>query len=169
VSPFMYADQFRAPILLIHGMADNNSGAFPIQSKRMYMALKGNGASVRYVQLPYEAHGYQARESIEHMIWEMLRWFDKYANPPRNNRSTCPNQENVAFPAEYPAGASLSRNGVRTFPYVYGELSLYLFAAHCPTITDVVRCQASGSLRVRAAFRPDRQNWRQPEVVKSYS
>jgi dipeptidyl aminopeptidase/acylaminoacyl peptidase len=81
MSPFMYANKFHAPILLIHGMADNNSGTFPIQSERFYMALKGNGASVRYVQLPDEAHGYQARESIEHMIWEMLRWFDTYVKP----------------------------------------------------------------------------------------
>ena len=81
MSPFMYANQLHAPILLIHGMADNNSGTFPIQSERMYMALKGNGAAVRYVQLPDEAHGYQARESIEHMIWEMLRWFDTYVKP----------------------------------------------------------------------------------------
>jgi dipeptidyl aminopeptidase/acylaminoacyl peptidase len=81
MSPFMYADKLHAPILLIHGMADDNSGTFPIQSERMYMALKGNGASVRYVQLPDEAHGYQARESIEHMIWEMLRWFDTYVKP----------------------------------------------------------------------------------------
>ncbi|MGB7083657.1 MAG: prolyl oligopeptidase family serine peptidase, partial [Candidatus Acidiferrales bacterium] len=81
MSPFMYANKIHAPILLIHGMADNNSGTFPIQSERMYMALKGNGASVRYVQLPDEAHGYQARESIEDMIWEMLRWFDTYVKP----------------------------------------------------------------------------------------
>ncbi|HLW82617.1 MAG TPA: prolyl oligopeptidase family serine peptidase [Candidatus Acidoferrales bacterium] len=81
MSPFMFANQFHAPILLIHGMADNNSGTFPIQSQRMYMALKGNGASVRYVQLPDEAHGYQARESIEDVIWEMLRWFDLYVKP----------------------------------------------------------------------------------------
>jgi dipeptidyl aminopeptidase/acylaminoacyl peptidase len=85
MSPFMYANKIHAPILLIHGMADNNSGTFPIQSERMYMALKGNGASVRYVQLPDEAHGYQARESIEHMIWEMLRWFDKYVKPAAPN------------------------------------------------------------------------------------
>lgn len=81
MSPFMYANKFHAPILLIHGMADNNSGTFPIQSERLYMALKGNGASVRYVQLPDEAHGYQGRESIEDMIWEMLRWFDTYVKP----------------------------------------------------------------------------------------
>jgi dipeptidyl aminopeptidase/acylaminoacyl peptidase len=81
MSPFMFADKLKTPILLIHGMADNNSGTFPIQSERMYMALKGNGGNVRYVQLPDEAHGYAARESIEHLIWEMLRWFDMYVKP----------------------------------------------------------------------------------------
>jgi len=78
MSPFMYADKIKAPILLIHGEADNNSGTFPIQSERMYRAIKGNGGSVRYVTLPEEAHGYAARESIEHVLWEMLTWFDRY-------------------------------------------------------------------------------------------
>jgi dipeptidyl aminopeptidase/acylaminoacyl peptidase len=78
VSPFMYADKIKAPILLIHGEADNNSGTFPIQSDRMYRAIKGNGGSVRYVTLPDEAHGYSARESIQDVLWEMLTWFDKY-------------------------------------------------------------------------------------------
>lgn len=81
MSPFMFADKLKLPILLIHGIADDNSGTFPIQSERMFAALKGNGGNVRYVQLPDEAHGYAARESIEHVIWEMLRWFDKYVKP----------------------------------------------------------------------------------------
>ena len=80
VSPFMYADKFNAPILLIHGEADNNSGTFPIQSERLYAALKGNGQTARYVTLPLEAHGYVARESIEHTLWEMISWFDKHLN-----------------------------------------------------------------------------------------
>jgi dipeptidyl aminopeptidase/acylaminoacyl peptidase len=78
VSPFMSADKIKHPILLIHGMADDNSGTFPIQSERMYQAIKGNGGIVRYVQLPYEAHGYLARESTEHTLWEMVMWFDKW-------------------------------------------------------------------------------------------
>jgi dipeptidyl aminopeptidase/acylaminoacyl peptidase len=78
VSPFMSADKIKHPILLIHGMADDNSGTFPIQSERMYQAIKGNGGIVRYVQLPYEAHGYLARESTEHTLWEMVAWFDKW-------------------------------------------------------------------------------------------
>jgi len=82
VSPFMFADKIKAPILLIHGEADNNSGTFPIQSDRLYRAIKGNGGSVRYVTLPDEAHGYSARESIEDVVWEMLRWFDKFVKSP---------------------------------------------------------------------------------------
>jgi dipeptidyl aminopeptidase/acylaminoacyl peptidase len=78
VSPFMYANRIKEPILLIHGEADNNAGTHPIQSDRMYQGIKGNGGSARYVTLPYESHGYVARESVEHAIWEMLNWFDKF-------------------------------------------------------------------------------------------
>ncbi len=78
VSPFMFADKINTPILLIHGEADNNSGTFPIQSERYYHALKGNGKVVRYVTLPLESHGYAARESIEHTLYEMISWFDRY-------------------------------------------------------------------------------------------
>src|SRR5579864_8930167 len=73
VSPFAFADKIKSPTLLIHGEADDNSGTFPIQSERMYQAIKGNGGTVRYVQLPFEAHGYVGRESVEHVQWEMLR------------------------------------------------------------------------------------------------
>lgn len=78
VSPFMYAHKIKTPILLIHGEADNNSGTFPIQSERFYQALSGNGGTVRYVTLPHESHGYAARESIEHTLYEMIDWFKKY-------------------------------------------------------------------------------------------
>ncbi len=90
VSPFMYADKIKHPILLIHGMADDNSGTFPIQSERIYQAVKGNGGIVRYVQLPYEAHGYLARESTEHTLWEMVNWFDKWVKnaPPATQTNT---------------------------------------------------------------------------------
>lgn len=78
MSPFNYADKIKEPLLLIHGEADNNSGTFPMQSERMYAALKGHGATVRLVMLPHESHGYQARESILHMAWEMNQWLEKY-------------------------------------------------------------------------------------------
>jgi dipeptidyl aminopeptidase/acylaminoacyl peptidase len=78
MSPFWYAHKVEDPILLIHGEADNNSGTFPIQSERFYMALKGNGKTVRYVTLPLEAHGYAARESNLHVMHEWIAWFDTY-------------------------------------------------------------------------------------------
>jgi dipeptidyl aminopeptidase/acylaminoacyl peptidase len=78
MSPFMYADKVKDPIMLIHGIADNNSGTFPIQSERFYAALKGHGATVRLVLLPNESHGYAARETILHKHWEVLNWMDKY-------------------------------------------------------------------------------------------
>ncbi len=78
MSPFFHAHNIDEPILLIHGEADNNSGTFPIQSERLYMALKGHGATVRYVTLPHESHGYAARESVLHTIAETLNWLDKY-------------------------------------------------------------------------------------------
>ena len=74
MSPFFHADHVNEPILLFHGEIDNNSGTFPIQSERYYHALQGHGATVRYVSLPYESHGYAARESILHVVAEMLHW-----------------------------------------------------------------------------------------------
>jgi dipeptidyl aminopeptidase/acylaminoacyl peptidase len=78
VSPFMHADKINEPILLIHGEADNNSGTFPIQSERLYHALKGHGATARLVMLPNESHGYRAKESVLHVLAEMTEWFDKH-------------------------------------------------------------------------------------------
>lgn len=78
MSPFAYATKIKAPILLIHGEADDNSGTFPIQSERMYAALKGAGATVRYVTLPNEPHGYRGRESTLHVQWEMVDWLNRY-------------------------------------------------------------------------------------------
>ncbi|MFD1468709.1 alpha/beta hydrolase family protein [Hymenobacter caeli] len=82
MSPFNFADKIKAPILLIHGEADNNSGTFPIQSERFYAALKGEGATARYVVLPAEAHSYAARENLLHMLWEMDSWLNKYVKNP---------------------------------------------------------------------------------------
>lgn len=78
MSPFSYADKIKTPILLIHGEADNNSGTFPIQTERFYNAIKGHGGTARYVLLPYESHGYRAKESILHMLWEMDNMLETY-------------------------------------------------------------------------------------------
>jgi dipeptidyl aminopeptidase/acylaminoacyl peptidase len=78
MSPFNFAQQFKKPILLIHGDADNNPGTFTLQSERLFQAIKGNGGTARLVLLPYESHSYAARENIMHMLWEMDTWLDKY-------------------------------------------------------------------------------------------
>ncbi|MFZ0282140.1 MAG: prolyl oligopeptidase family serine peptidase, partial [Bacteroidales bacterium] len=85
MSPFMNANKVKDPIMLIHGMADNNSGTFPVQSERFYSALKGFGATVRLVLLPDESHGYAARESILHKHWEVLNWMNKYVRDKKIN------------------------------------------------------------------------------------
>ena len=78
MSPFMHADKMKTPLLLIHGQADNNSGTYPMQSERYFNALKGLGATVRLVMLPKESHGYAARESVMHILWEQDEWLEKY-------------------------------------------------------------------------------------------
>lgn len=78
MSPFSHADKIKTPLLLIHGEADNNPGTFPIQSERLYNAIKGHGGTVRFVQLPFESHGYAAKENILHMLWEQHMWLSKY-------------------------------------------------------------------------------------------
>jgi len=88
MSPFYHAHKVNEPILLIHGEADDNSGTFPIQSERFYMALKGHGATVRYVTLPNEAHGYAARESVLHTLAEMLNWANEFAKNAKPRTTT---------------------------------------------------------------------------------
>jgi len=78
MSPFSFADKIKTPILLIHGDADDNSGTFPINSERLFAAIKGYGGTVRFVFLPYEAHSYRGKENLLHMLWEMDTWLDKY-------------------------------------------------------------------------------------------
>lgn len=78
MSPFMHAEKMKTPMLLIHGEADNNSGTYPMQSERYFNALKGLGATVKLVMLPKESHGYAARESIMHMLWEQDQWLERY-------------------------------------------------------------------------------------------
>jgi dipeptidyl aminopeptidase/acylaminoacyl peptidase len=78
MSPFWFADKIKTPLLLIHGEADDNTGTFPIQSERLFSAVRGNGGTVRLVMLPAEAHGYRGQETMEHVLYEELSWFDKY-------------------------------------------------------------------------------------------
>ena len=94
MSPFNYANGIKDALLMIHGEEDNNSGTFPIQSERMYAAVKGLGGTARLVMLPKESHGYRARESILHMLAETDAWLDQYV------KNTKPVQ---VAPAEQPA------------------------------------------------------------------
>ena len=82
MSPFMHADKMKTPLLLIHGEADNNSGTYPMQSERYFNALKGLGAPARLVMLPKESHGYRAKESVLHMLWEQDQWLKRYVTQP---------------------------------------------------------------------------------------
>jgi dipeptidyl aminopeptidase/acylaminoacyl peptidase len=83
MSPFNHADRIKDALLLIHGEQDNNSGTFPVQSERMYAAIKGLGGNARLVMLPNESHGYRARESIMHMLAESNRWLELYLRDTR--------------------------------------------------------------------------------------
>ncbi len=83
MSPFFHAPKINEPILFIHGEMDNNSGTFPLQSRRMFQAVKGLGGTARLVMLPFESHGYRARESNLHMLWEQYQWLEKYVRPPK--------------------------------------------------------------------------------------
>ena len=78
MSPFIAAEQINEPLLLIHGAEDNNPGTYPIQSERMFEAMKGLGGTVRYVSLPAEGHGYRSREAVGHVLWEMVQWLDQH-------------------------------------------------------------------------------------------
>jgi dipeptidyl aminopeptidase/acylaminoacyl peptidase len=81
VSPFRYAHQISAPILLVHGADDANSGTFPVQSERLFQAIQGNGGTARLVVLPLESHGYLARESVLHVLAEQFSWLDRWLRP----------------------------------------------------------------------------------------
>ena len=78
VSPTFFADQVNEPVLVIHGNEDSNPGTLTIQSEVFFEAVRGSGGTARLVLLPFEDHGYRAKESIEHVLWEQIRWFDTY-------------------------------------------------------------------------------------------
>ncbi len=78
LSPTFFADQVNEPVLIIHGAMDSNPGTLTFQSEVFFEAVRGSGGTARMVLLPHEDHGYRARESVEHVLWEQLQWFDKY-------------------------------------------------------------------------------------------
>lgn len=81
MSPFAVADRIKAPLLLIHGGDDSNPGTYPLQSERLYEAIKGLGGTVRWVVLPKEGHGYQSHQAVGHVLWEMAAWLDLHLAP----------------------------------------------------------------------------------------
>ncbi|MDX1542679.1 MAG: prolyl oligopeptidase family serine peptidase [Christiangramia sp.] len=93
MSPFMHSDKMKTPLLLIHGEADNNSGTYPMQSERYFNALKGLGATARLVMLPKESHGYSAKESVLHVLWEQDQWLEKYVKNKDKNEVKLPEKE----------------------------------------------------------------------------
>ncbi len=97
MSPFNYADKITTPLLLVHGEMDDNSGTFPIQSERMYNAIKGHGGTVRYVVLPYEAHGYRGKENLLHLLYEENAWLDKYVKNAAKSTGTTGGENKKAF------------------------------------------------------------------------
>lgn len=96
VSAFRYADQIAAPILLIHGAQDNNSGTYPLQSERLYQAIQGNGGTARLVTLPHEGHGYLARESVLHVLAEQFDWLARWLGAAGGDEITLSNHPELA-------------------------------------------------------------------------
>ena len=78
ISPLMSADKINEPLLLIHGEMDQNPGTVPLQSEKLFEAMRGTGGTVRLLMLPFEQHGYQSREAVEQVLADQLRWFDRY-------------------------------------------------------------------------------------------
>ncbi|MEO0971308.1 MAG: prolyl oligopeptidase family serine peptidase, partial [Cyanobacteria bacterium J06639_18] len=76
--PFTHVDKVKVPLLLIHGASDDHHSTYPLQTKRLYQALKGLGGNVRWVSLPFERHSYSSREAVAHVLWEMERWCRLY-------------------------------------------------------------------------------------------
>ncbi|HEY3116193.1 MAG TPA: prolyl oligopeptidase family serine peptidase, partial [Chloroflexota bacterium] len=85
LSPLLHVNQINEPLLMIHGERDANPGTVPLQSEKLFEALRGVGGNTRLVMLPLESHGYAARQSVEHTLYETVSWFDKYVKnaPPR--------------------------------------------------------------------------------------
>ena len=78
MSPLLYSDHIKAPLLLVHGLKDDNAGTSPLQSVQFYQAIRGNGGNVELLLLPWEGHSYRGRESVFKTAAYMLRWFDEH-------------------------------------------------------------------------------------------
>jgi dipeptidyl aminopeptidase/acylaminoacyl peptidase len=78
MSPFLYANQIDAPLLLMHNQDDTNVGTNPIQSQRLFEALNGLGKTTQLVEYPYEDHGPAAKETVLDYWARALDWIDRY-------------------------------------------------------------------------------------------
>lgn len=109
----MSANKIKKPILLIHGEEDNNPGTLTMQSDRFFNALKGHGALCRLVILPFESHGYSARESIMHVLWETDRWLQKHCVPniSKVDADTNANESDTTKGIEDPESKAVSASG----------------------------------------------------------
>ena len=92
-SPFFFADKIKLPLLIVHGEDDANPGTEPVQARKLFQAIRGNGGTTRLVMLPHEPHWYTAMESNEQLVAEMLKWFDTYVKnaPPKAAAKTAAN------------------------------------------------------------------------------
>jgi len=114
VSPFRYADRISAPLLLIHGEEDPNSGTFPVQSERLFQAIRGNGGTARLVMLPHEGHAYLARESVMHVLAEELDWLERWLGPGGEHvpaSEDVPAGEHIPASEDVPAGGQVPASG----------------------------------------------------------
>ncbi|MFN0010690.1 MAG: S9 family peptidase [Phycisphaerales bacterium] len=102
LSPFTYADKIKAPVLMIHGQNDSNPGTFPVQSERLYAAIKGTGGTARFIMLPYEDHGYAAKESVFTVQAETVEWLDKWVKNAPSRTPVAPATSGEQAPAEQP-------------------------------------------------------------------
>jgi dipeptidyl aminopeptidase/acylaminoacyl peptidase len=91
-SAFFNADKIKSPLLIMHGMDDANPGTEPVQSPKLFQAIRGLGGTTRLVMLPHEPHWYTAMESNEQEVYEMLTWFDKYV------KNAAPKEQGKAAP-----------------------------------------------------------------------
>ena len=82
MSPFFYADQINAPLLMYHGGDDDNSGTYLIQSERMMQALTGLGKKAVLYIYPFEAHSPRCKETYLDIWARWIDWFDKYVKNP---------------------------------------------------------------------------------------
>ena len=90
MSPFFHADKIKSPLLLIHGEADPNPGTYPMQSERLFAAIKGLGGAARLVLLPNEGHFYRARETILHVLAEQDEWLEKHVKRAKPKQGSHP-------------------------------------------------------------------------------